>query len=149
MTNKCMTRMDRRELYKVRDLPQGEREKGAQFPSSCPWWIRPDGNSYPRTRSSFPRIVSPSTSMFLTPTWSSPTYALTVVSSKPNPWTHSLQIHCNGSAGPGSHPSMGPSPKIATLHIYIYIYIFFFLVNHILFFRLNSIWLLSPLILYH
>ena len=68
-------------------------------------------------RSSFPRIVSLSTSVFLVPTRSSPTPALTVVSSKPNPWTHSLQIHCNGSAGPRSHPSMGPSLKITTLQL--------------------------------
>ena len=33
----------------------------------------------------FPRIVSPSTSVLLAPTRSSPTFALTVVSSKPSP----------------------------------------------------------------
>ena len=61
--------------------------------------------------------MSPSTSMFLALTRSFPASALTVVSSKPNSWTHSLQIHCNGSAGPRSHPSMGPSLKIETLQL--------------------------------
>ena len=51
--------------------------------------------------------MSPSTSVFLAPTRSSPTPALTVVSSKPSPWTHSLQIHCNGFVGPGFHPFEG------------------------------------------
>ena len=114
MTNKCRTRRDRRELYNVRDLPRGRGAEfcslggGAQIPPSCPWWVRPDGNSYPRSRSSFPRIVSPSNSVFLVPTRSSLTSTLTVVSSKPSSWTHFLQIHCNGSVGPRTHPSMGP-----------------------------------------
>ena len=109
--------MDQRELYNIRDLPQGKGAGfgslggGAQVPPSCSWWIRPDGNSYPRTRSSFPRIMRSSSSVFLAPTRSSLTSALTVASSKPSSWTYSLQIHCNVSAGPRSHTSMGPIRK--------------------------------------
>ena len=43
--------------------------------------------------------------------------ALTVVSSKPSPWTHSLQIHCDGSIGPGSHPFEGAQSKNRDLTI--------------------------------
>ena len=124
MTNKCRTMMDWRELYKGRDLLQEKGVGGfapwvggARILPSWPWWIKPNGNSYPQMKSSFPQIVSPSTSVFLAPTRSSPTPALTVVSSKPSPWTHSLQIHCNGSIEPRSHLSMGPSQKIATLQL--------------------------------
>ena len=34
-----------------------------------------------------------------------------VASSKPNFWTHTLQIHYNGSVGPRSHPLLGPVRK--------------------------------------
>ena len=117
-TNKCRTRMDQRELYNVRDLPQWRPPRvcslgrRAQIPPSCSWWIRPDGNSYPRMRSLFPRIVSPSSFVFLAPTRSSLTSALIVASSRPNTWTHSLQIYYNGSVGPRSHPSTGPVQKL-------------------------------------
>ena len=42
---------------------------------------------------------------------------------KPNSWTHSLQIHCNGSTEPRSHSPMGPAWKLRP-YIYIYIYIY-------------------------
>ena len=118
ITNKCRTRMDQRELYNVRDLPQGRGAGfcslggGAQIPPSCSWWIRLDENSYPRMRSSFFRIVSSSSFVFLAPTRSSLTSALTIVSSKLSFCTYSLQIHCNGSVGPRSHPSMGLVRKL-------------------------------------
>ena len=108
MTNKCRTRMDPRGLYNVRDLPHGGDRffgslgGGAHIPPSCSWWIRPDGNSYLQTRSSSPRTMRLSSSVFLTSTQSSLTSALTIASSKPSYWTHSLKIHCNGSAGPRS-----------------------------------------------
>ena len=91
----------------------------AQVPPSCLWWIRPDGSSYHRARSPFPRTVSLFIPVFLIPTWSSPPSTSTVVSSKPNSWTHYLQIHCNGSAWPRSYLSMGPSPawKTRTLQL--------------------------------
>ena len=125
MTNKCKTRMDQREIYKVRDLPYRGwwgwflllRKEGAQIPPSRSQQIRPDRDSYPRTRSSFPHIVSPSTSVFLASTRSSPTLALTVVSSKPSPWTNSLQIHCNGSVGLRSHPFEGAQSENRDLTI--------------------------------
>ena len=87
--------------YKVRDLPRrrglrggGGGKKETQVPPSRLWWIKPDGSSYHRERSSFPRTVS---------------LSIPVLSSKPSSWTRSLQIYCNGSAWPRSHLSMGPS----------------------------------------
>ena len=64
--------------------------------------------------SSFPRIVSPSIPVFLISTRPSPLSMQAVVLSKPNSWTCSLQIHCNRSAWPRSHLSMGPSPARKT-----------------------------------
>ena len=58
-----------------------------------------------------PWDVGPSDSTFLAPIWSSPVPKQAVAPSEPNFWTHSLQIHCNGSAGPKSHPSLGPVRK--------------------------------------
>ena len=104
--------------YKVKDLLRGKGEgasgreggeKETQVPPSCLWWIEPDGSSYHWARSSFPRTVSPSIPVFLIPTRPSPLSMQAVVSSKPSSWTRSLQIHCNGSAWPRSHLSMGPS----------------------------------------
>ena len=104
--------MDRSEPYKVRDLPQ---DKGpswggeAQIPLSCLWWIRLNGSSYHRVRSLFPQTVSPSILVFLIPTRSSSPSTSIVVSLNISYWTYSLQIHCNGSAWPRSHLSLGPS----------------------------------------
>ena len=108
--------------YKVKDLPRGKGasrgggvgEKETQGPPLCLWWIKPNESSYYRARSSFPRTRSPSIPMFLIPTRPSPLSTQAVVSSKPNSWTRSLQIHCNGSAWPKSHLSMGPSPTRKT-----------------------------------
>ena len=116
MTNKCKIRMNRRELHEIRDLPQG---RGA-------WLLRGEGHRFLLYASGesdqmgvriigqgarFPQIASPSTSVFLVSTRSSPPSTLTVVSLKPSFWTHSLQIHCNGSAWPRSHLSTRPSLK--------------------------------------
>ena len=88
------------------------------------WGVRLDGNSYPRTRSPFPRAVGSSDSMFLALTWSSPASAQAVAPLKPSFWTHSLQICWNESAGPRSRPPLGPVRK-PWPYIYIYIYIYF------------------------
>ena len=88
-------------------LGLGSLVKGAQIPPLCFGWVKSYGNSYPRTRSSFPQMVRLSSSVFLVPTQSSLTSALTVAPSKPSSWTHFLQIHCNEFAGPRSHPFMG------------------------------------------
>ena len=58
-------------------------------------------------RNPSPRGVGSSGAVFLASTWSSPTSTQAVALSEPNFWTHSLQIHCNGSAGPRSHPPLG------------------------------------------
>ena len=50
-----------------------------------------------------------------------------VVSSEPNFWPYSLQIHCNGLG-----------PKTATLHIYIYIYTVIYLDIIVLFLTFNK-----------
>ena len=88
-----------REIYNARDLPQ--RGEGSRWRS---WWVRLDG-------SSFPRIVRPSSPVFLAPTRSSLMPEQTVASSKRSSWARSLKIHCNGFARPRSHPSMGPVRK--------------------------------------
>ena len=49
--------------------------------------------------------------MSLAPIWSSPIPKQVVAPSEPNFWTHSLQIHCNGSVGPRSCPSLARSKK--------------------------------------
>ena len=101
MTNKCRKRMNQKKrIYNTKDLPQEEdgEAKGA-------------GNSHPRTRSPFSRGIRPSDYVFLVPIWSSPIPTQAVPPSEPNFWTHSLQIHCNGSTGPRSRPSLGPVRK--------------------------------------
>ena len=87
------------------------------------WEVRLDENSYSRTRSPFPRGVGPSGSVFLVPTWSFPISTQAVALLEPSFWTYSLQIHCNGSARPRSHPSLGPVRKPWP---YIYIFLFYF-----------------------
>ena len=81
-------------------------------PKGCSWEVRRDGNSYPWTRSPSPRGVRSSGFVFLALTWSSPTSTQTVALLEPSFWTHSLQIHCNGSVGPRSHPPLGPVQKL-------------------------------------
>ena len=115
MTNKYRMRIEQKEIYNARDLPQ----EGGFFPGkrgtdspSCSWWVRPYGNSYPWMGRSFPWIVRPSSFVFLAPTRSSITSEQTVAPSKPSSWTHFLQIHCNGSVGLRSHPSMDPVWKL-------------------------------------
>ena len=74
--------------------------KETQVPPSCLWWIKPDGSSYHRARSSFPQTRSPSILVFLIPTRPSPLSTQVVVSSKPSSWTGSLQIHWMGPPSP-------------------------------------------------
>ena len=126
MTNKCRIRMDRRKIYKIRDLSQvkggspgwGEGHRFLLHASSesDQMGVRTIGQG---ARS--PQIASPSTSVFLVPTRSSPPSTLTVVSSKPNSYTHYLQIHCNRSTWPRSHLSrgLGLAWKMWTLHVSI------------------------------
>ena len=104
MTNKCRERMNQRKGYIISDI--SHKKRGGS------WEVRLDGNSYPQTRSPSPWGVGPSGSVFLAPTWSSPISTQTVASSEPNSLTHSLQIHCNGSTRPRSHPSLGPTRKL-------------------------------------
>ena len=104
MTNKCRERMNQKNGYIISEISHKMGGGGA-------WEVRLDGNSYCRTRSPFPRGVGPSSSMFLAPTWSSLISTQVVAPSEPSFWTHSLQIHCNRSTGPRSHPSLGPARK--------------------------------------
>ena len=101
MTNKYRERMNQKKWYITLEISH----KGA---GGCSWEVRLDGNSYPRTRSPSPWGIGPFGAVFLAPTWSSPTSTQAVAPSEPSFWTHSLQIHCNGSAGPKSHPPLGP-----------------------------------------
>ena len=106
-------RMDQKKIYITKEIFHKEggslrRGGGGGIAPWHTWWVRLDGNSYPRTGSSLPWIVRPSSPMSLAPTWSSLTPDQTAAPLKPSSWTHSLQIHCNGSARLRSHPSMGP-----------------------------------------
>ena len=73
MTNKCRTKMVQKEIYNVREHPQGRR------PPLALCSIKPDRNPLLRTVGLSPRIMSPSSSMFLVPIQSSLTPTLTVV----------------------------------------------------------------------
>ena len=107
MTNKCRERMNQKKWYITSEI--SHKRRGAR---GCSWEVRLDENSYPRTRSPSPRGVRSSGSVFLAPTCSSPTSTQVVAPLEPSFWTHSLQIHCNGSTGPRSHPSLGPVRKL-------------------------------------
>ena len=106
MTNKCRKRMNQKKWYITLEISHKRRGAGG-----CSWEVRLDGNSYPLTRSPSPRGVGPSGSVFLAHSWSSPTSTQAVAPSEPSFWTHSLQIHCNGSVGPRSHSPLGPVRK--------------------------------------
>ena len=105
MTNKCRRRMNKSGGYITSEISQVERRRGALGKREelgihilgrgvlSPWDVRPFD------------------SVFLAPIWSSPIPKQVVALSKPNFWTHSLQIHCNGSVGPRSRPSLGPIRK--------------------------------------
>ena len=60
--------------------------------------------------------------LFLAPVWSSLISTQVVAPSEPNFWTHSLQIHCNGSAGPRSHLSLDPVRKPWLYNLFIYLF---------------------------
>ena len=104
ITNKCRKRMNQREGYITSEISHKGRVRGS-------WEARRDENSHPQMRSPFPRGVGPSGSVFLAPIWSSLISTQAVAPLEPNFWTHSLQIHCNGSAKPRSRPSLGPVRK--------------------------------------
>ena len=73
--------MVHRELYNVKGLPNrggGGEGKGLTSPMTL-CLIERDGNSHPRMVNSSPRIMSPSSSVFLVPIQSSLTSTLTVV----------------------------------------------------------------------
>ena len=68
--------MVQKELFNVREHPQKGRGQRSPF-ALCSNEL--DKNSHPRTVSPSPRIMSPSSSMFLIPIQSSLTSTLTVV----------------------------------------------------------------------
>ena len=107
MTNKCKRRMNEREgyIYNIRDLPRKGR-KGEALGKR-----KELGIHILRRGVLSPWDVGSSDSVFLAPIWSSLSPKQVVAPSNPNFWTHSLQIHCNGSAGPRSRPSLGPVRK--------------------------------------
>ena len=77
--------MVQKELYNVRGPPQergggdDRREKERLISPYVLCLIEPDGNSHPRMVSSSPRIMSPSSFVFLVPIQSFLTSTLTVV----------------------------------------------------------------------
>ena len=89
----------------------GGRVKQFKGVERCSWEVRLDGNSYPRMRSPSPWGVGPSGAVFIALIWLSPTSTQAVAPSEPNFWTHSLQIHYNGSVGLRSHSPLGPIRK--------------------------------------
>ena len=91
--------------------------KEGGIPPWCSWGVRLDGNSYRQTRSPFPRAIRLSSSVFLAPTWPSPTSAQAIAPSEPSFWTHSLQIHCTRFVGPRSPSVAGPGQKTGTLQL--------------------------------
>ena len=111
MTNKCRKRMNERWGYITSEISQvkkGEkREEGKKVPGK---WGELGIHILGRGVLSL-WDVGPSDLVFFAPIWSSPIPEQAVVPSKPNFWTHSLQIHCNGSAGPRSRLSLGPVKK--------------------------------------
>ena len=104
MTNKCRRRMNQGEGYITWEISQ---MKGWRVPGK---WEELVIHILGRGVLS-PWDVGPSDFVFLAPIWSSPIPKQAVAPSEPNFWIHSLQIHCNWSAGPGSHPSLGPVRK--------------------------------------
>ena len=77
MTNKCRTRMVKKELYNVREHPQ-EGGGGGRSPFAlCS--MKPGRNLYPWTVNSSPQIMSLSSSVFQAPIQSFLTSALTII----------------------------------------------------------------------
>ena len=108
MTNKCRRRMNQWKGYITSEISQKKGEEG--------------GNKALGKREEMgihilgQGVLSPwgvglSDSVFLAPIWSSTIPTQVVAPSEPNFWTHSLQIHCNGSAWPRSRPSLGSTRK--------------------------------------
>ena len=101
ITNKCRRRMNQRKGYIISKISHkvGRDKAGIHI---LRWGVLSPG--------ALGRLV-----LFLTPAWSSPISTQAVAPSEPSFWTHSLQIHCTGSAGPGSPSVAGPSQKTVTL----------------------------------
>ena len=107
MTNKCRRRMNEGEGYITSEIPQRKGGGGGKAPGK-----REElGIHMLGWRVLSPWGVGPSDSVFLASICSLPIPKQAVAPSKPNFWTHSLQIHCNGSARPRSRPSLGPVRK--------------------------------------
>ena len=110
MTDKCRKRMNEREGYittKITQRDKGERKRrrrprerrealGTQKELGVPVLGR---------RVLSPWDVGPSNSMYFSPP------KQVVASSKPNFWTYSLQIHCNGSGPKTESLQLAPSVK--------------------------------------
>ena len=109
MTDKCKRRMNGRNGYITTEITQSEGEGGEtrrpRKRREAPGMQGELGVPVSGRGALSPWDVGSSDSVY----FSSPKQA--VASSEPNFWTHSLQIHCNGSG-----------PKTETLHTYIYIY---------------------------
>ena len=97
------------DIYNNRDLPKGRGDKKKERGS---WEGRGAGNTYPWTRSPF-SLGRRAVWFYILSSYLiiAPTPKPAVAPSEPNFWIHSLQIHCNGSAGPKFHPSLGPVRK--------------------------------------
>ena len=91
-------------IYNIRDLPEEEGERALGKREELGIHILGRG-----VLSSWG--VGLSDSVFLAPIWSSSILKQAVAPSEPNFWTHFLQIHYNGSAGPRSRPSLGSVRK--------------------------------------
>ena len=107
VTNKCRRRMNQGEGYIISEISQmkGEEREAPRKQEELGTHIFGWGVLSPWD-------VGPSDSVFLAPIWSSPIPKQAVTPSEPNFWTHSLQIHCNGSAGLRSRLSLGPVRKL-------------------------------------
>ena len=118
ITNKCRRRMNQGEWYITLEISQknGEKKEKREALRRSSWEevlgkreelgihiLKPGVLS--------PWDIGPSDFVFLAPIWSSSISKQAVAPSEPNFWTHSLQIHCNGSAEPKSHPPLSPVRK--------------------------------------
>ena len=105
MTDKCKRRMNGREGYITTEITQSKKEKRRRRPrkrrEASGMWEELGVPVLGREVLS-PWDIGPSDSVYFSPP------KQVVASSELNFWTHSLQIHCNGSGS-----------KTETLHIYI------------------------------
>ena len=116
VTNKCRKKMNQGEGYIISEISQTKGEKREAFGK------REELGTHILGRGVLsPWDVGPSDSVFLAPIWSSPIPKIAVAPSKPNFWTHSLQIHCNGFAKPRSRPLLGPVRKSWPYNLFIFL----------------------------